>query len=1042
MPIDADNLPGAREAHASQAAHSGEGDARDRSRTGGSRPRVLTGVMVAILALGASVTAAHYFIQKHESGEECRLAFAHAEQALQAAIDNQAAILQAAMCSVMRDDALAEALARQDRQALQARGEPLFEQLRQDHNVTHFYFHAPSRVNLLRVHQPSRFDDRIDRHTMLEAERTSATSHGIELGPLGTFTLRVVRPWRRNGELIGYIELGEEIEHVYDQVHRTTGIDFLLTIRKQHVQRESWEAGMKMLGRQPRWDRMPEDVEIFSTRPVESEELLSLVARGRHLHGEAETSITLDGTPYRAALLDLRDAAGEEVGELVLLRDASAWNAAIWESTGSVILICLTVAAALLIGLYGYLGRVDADLRAKAGRLTEFNRNLQQEVAHRQSVEGRLERSVAFLNELMEAIPVPLFYKDREGRYLGCNFPFEEFLGLPRERIIGSTAFDLCPPDLAAQYHEMDQKLMRQGGTQGYESQVHHGDGTRHDVLFSKAVFRDSHGEVAGLIGTILDITGLRNAERELRQSEQRHRLLFEYASDAIVLMRDGRFVECNARALALYGCSREELLGGGPVEFSPPVQPDGADSAHMAREYCRRAMGGEPQRFRWRHTRKDGEPFDAEVSLNRLDVDGEVGFQAIMHDVTDQVRMEQELRKARDAAEEYARAKSDFLANMSHEIRTPLTAILGYSDLATDADQSEEERGESLGLVRRSSEHLLSLVNDILDVSKMEAGKCELEHGPVNLAQVVSDVASMMRVRANEHAVDLRVEYAGKLPKTIRGDVSRLRQILVNLVGNAVKFTEKGTVRIVTEFLPEWRGKPAVRVAVIDTGIGIPAEKIHQLGEAFTQADASTSRRFGGTGLGLAIVKKLAAMMDGELTIESTEGAGSTFAVTIPTGSLDGVDMLDNPQEAVHSETTAASAPAPDALAGVRVLLAEDGTVNQRLISQLLRKAGAEVDIAADGEQALAAAPGGDYDVVLMDMQMPRVDGYQATRRLGARGYDRPIIALTANAMPEDRARCMEAGCSDYLPKPIDRRALIEAVARHATAPCPAERP
>jgi signal transduction histidine kinase/CheY-like chemotaxis protein/HPt (histidine-containing phosphotransfer) domain-containing protein/PAS domain-containing protein len=401
--------------------------------------------------------------------------------------------------------------------------------------------------------------------------------------------------------------------------------------------------------------------------------------------------------------------------------------------------------------------------------------------------------------------------------------------------------------------------------------------------------------------------------------------------------------------------------------------------------------------------------------------------------------QLEQAIERANLMAAEAVQAnaaKSEFLANMSHEIRTPMTAILGYTDLLSDPSISPSDRDNHVAVIRRNGEHLLELINDILDISKIESGKFVMDVQECSLPSLIADVISMMRVRTEQHSISLSVEYETEIPETVCTDGARVRQALVNLIGNAVKFTERGGVRVAASFLPAWRdGRPAVRVKVIDTGIGIGEEKLAQLFQPFVQADASTSRRYGGTGLGLAISRHFAELLGGELVAESTAGTGSTFTLTIPTGSMDGVRMLENPAEAVHSEAAGLSLPAigEKFLAGIRVLLAEDGPDNQRLIRLILSTAGAEVELASDGHEAVSNASSGSYDVVLMDIQMPVMDGYEATRTLRLQGYAGPILALTAHAMTGDRDKCLASGCTDHLTKPIDRGRLIEAVARYA---------
>jgi CheY-like chemotaxis protein len=351
------------------------------------------------------------------------------------------------------------------------------------------------------------------------------------------------------------------------------------------------------------------------------------------------------------------------------------------------------------------------------------------------------------------------------------------------------------------------------------------------------------------------------------------------------------------------------------------------------------------------------------------------------------------------------------------------------------DDSLSAADRKSFLTTVQRNGEHLLQLINDILDLSKIEAGKMAVDLGPCHLPSTVAEVASMMRPRAEQCGTVLEVRYTGSLPETIHTDGNRIRQVLVNLVGNAVKFTANGSIRIGVSFLPQWRaGQPAVSVEVIDTGVGIRQESLTRLFEPFTQAESSTTRKYGGTGLGLAISRQIVTALGGELTVHSAPGEGSTFAVTIPTGDISGVTLTESPGEVI-SEDGAAARWTPDAgaLRGVKVLLAEDSIDNQELLRTVLGNVGADVEVVEDGRLAVERAKAGAFDVVLMDMNMPEMDGYEATRRFRDRGYQRPILALTANAMSGDCERCLAAGCDAHLAKPIDREQLIETVAQYA---------
>jgi len=374
------------------------------------------------------------------------------------------------------------------------------------------------------------------------------------------------------------------------------------------------------------------------------------------------------------------------------------------------------------------------------------------------------------------------------------------------------------------------------------------------------------------------------------------------------------------------------------------------------------------------------------------------------------------------EKAESASRKKSEFLANMSHEIRTPLTAILGFSDLLRSERQSlsEEVIEDALWTVQQNGEHLLILISDILDFSKIEAGYLSLECMPFNPRKCVVDCVDLMKIRAQEKNLALIAEISPELPEYTSSDPTRIRQILLNLICNAIKFTTFGEVRVIAAY-----ESGQLKLSVEDTGIGIANDRISELFQSFVKADSPPAKRFGGTGLGLAISRRLAQMLDGELTVESEPDSGSVFSLSIPA-------PIANPQAEDVSGGKAQSDDKPiNRLRECRVLVVEDSPDNQRLIELILRRGGCHVTIAKDGQQAIDLASNKPFDLVFMDLQMPNVDGLEATKVLRTSGYDRPIIALTANATDEDRRVCMEAGCDDYAAKPILREKLIAIAER-----------
>ncbi|MCP4591641.1 MAG: response regulator [bacterium] len=432
--------------------------------------------------------------------------------------------------------------------------------------------------------------------------------------------------------------------------------------------------------------------------------------------------------------------------------------------------------------------------------------------------------------------------------------------------------------------------------------------------------------------------------------------------------------------------------------------------------------------------------------SLSRANADLRDNHEAMLNLMEDLIEAREKAEESAHQAEAATRSKSEFLANMSHEIRTPMTAILGFADVLLEhgnIKNAPPERIEAAQTIKRNGEYLIGIINDILDLSKVEAGKMEVERIVCSPCKVIAEVASLVKVKADGKNLSFSVEYIGAVPETIQTDPTRLRQILINLIGNAIKFTETGSVRLITS-LVEDGDETHMQFSVLDTGIGMTEKQLTKLFQSFMQADTSTTRKFGGTGLGLAISKRFAEMLGGTITAESKPGEGSMFCVTVTTGSLNGVKMLDELAVAAIAPpaTAAATRPAGGELV-CRILLAEDGADNQRLISRVLEKAGAKVTVVENGKLAVDIAlaarnqrcengPEYPFDVILMDMQMPVMDGYEATGLLRREGYTGPIIALTAHAMASDRQKCIDAGCDDYASKPINRSKLIETILKH----------
>jgi PAS domain S-box-containing protein len=554
-------------------------------------------------------------------------------------------------------------------------------------------------------------------------------------------------------------------------------------------------------------------------------------------------------------------------------------------------------------------------------------------------------------------------------------------------------------------------------------------------IIASLAVLRRGAGKIAeGTLGERIALAGtdefaqlgevvsdmsqrLARSHAELRHTEERHRMALEvgrlgtWEHD----LATGK-VTRSARCVEIYGVPAERITTF--AAFCDFIHPD--DRAGFQAVAAAAHAGRRAYEYEFRFVRPDGSWRWVMSRATMLHENGTPTHAiGVIQDVTEQHEADAALRAAKEEAERANRAKSEFLASMSHEIRTPMNGIIGFADILLAGPLGAEQRHQA-NLLKDAGKSLLAIINDILDLSKIEAGKLELERIPLNPASVADGVVSILRSQAIAKGLELRFDVAADLPDWIEGDPTRLRQALLNLMANAIKFTDTGHITLTLTRQP--RDPVRLRFEVADTGIGIPEDRQPLLFREFSQLERSVNRRYGGTGLGLAICKRLVEAMGGEIGVSSRPGVGSVFWFTI---------------ECTQTEPPAAPVPAAlpgRALMNIRILVAEDLYMNQLIVESMLKASGHSVVLVGNGREAVEAVQASDYDVVLMDMEMPEMDGIAATmaiRALGERVRDIPIIALTANAMPEEIARCRAAGMNDHVSKPLDRDTLLAVVAR-----------
>ena len=718
------------------------------------------------------------------------------------------------------------------------------------------------------------------------------------------------------------------------------------------------------------------------------------------------------------------------------------------------------------------------EMRDESGQIVGIL-GVSRDISERKLTQEALHRSERQLRMFADNVTDVIWAMDVSGRLTYMSPSVAQLLGYSAEEATRLTIDDVVAPELATLAHrhlaqalEMARNGERvKGGTLELEQVRQDGSTVMTEVSYSGMY--DESGEMVAIQGISRDITARELAEEERALATQRMESLLalshmtDKATDEIIaiVVEDAiRMTQSTIGYLALMNEDESVLT---MRYWSKSAHADcGVIDQPIAYPLETTGLWGEAVRQRQPVVTNDyaapnplkrGTPEGHVPLIRHMNVpifDGQrivavagVGNKSTDYDERDlrqlqllmegwwrivaKKQYEANLAQVRDEAQAANRAKSRFLATMSHEIRTPMTAILGYADLLRDPTINASSRNNYAATIHRSGEHLLALINDILDLSKIEAGKMSLSMERCQIISLLADVASVVRPRAIQHGISFAIEYAAAIPETIHTDGARLRQAIINLAGNAVKFTEEGSVRIIASFLPDGcEGEPAMRIDVIDTGIGIAKDVLPHLFRPFNQGDAAVSQKFGGTGLGLAISRQLAQLLGGNLTVASRLGRGSTFTLTIPTGGLDGISMVQNPAEAMLEHPAKEWTAETDDLTGVRILLAEDGFDNRELIQAVLQRVGAEVETAINGCIAVQKATTEPFDLILMDMNMPEMDGYEATSVLRARGYFSPIVALTANAMMGDSERCRDVGCNEYLTKPIDRRLLIQTIA------------
>ncbi|MBC7963442.1 MAG: response regulator [Steroidobacteraceae bacterium] len=664
----------------------------------------------------------------------------------------------------------------------------------------------------------------------------------------------------------------------------------------------------------------------------------------------------------------------------------------------------------------------DADIARR--RAEEISAELLREAMERKQAEEALRESELFYRQTLDSIPGMVFTTRPDGYCDFQNQQWVDFTGVPMIEHLGDGWNKLLHPDDRPRAYAAWYAAVEGRAPYDLEYRVRRHDGAYEWFKVRGRPIRNEAGEIVRWFGTALNIDHLIKAEEELRQARDEWELTFNSVPDLIAILNDRHLVVRVNKAMA-------ERLGREPAECVGMPCYEAIHGSNLPPEFCPHSK-----------TMNDGGEHNVELYEERLggdflvsttpllDQEGNMtGTVHVARDITERKRAEEELRRSKEVAEAANRAKSQFLANMSHELRTPMTGVLGMLDLTLEGALDEQQR-EYICTAHNSARSLLRIINDILDLTRVEAGKLTLEEKPFSPSECLAGVIDILISETRRKGLELIQTVAGDVPETVVGDQTRLRQILINLCGNAVKFTDQGKVEVrVTAGDAQSDGMRMLNFTVTDTGIGIPAEKRAILFQAFSQVDDSNTRRYGGTGLGLAICREIVECMGGTLDFNSEPGAGSSFAFSVPFGEA----------TVEHGPAVTAEIPAESSTGHTsegkkaRLLLAEDDPTIRHLLEVMLRMSKFELDIAENGQKAVEMWEQGDYDLILMDVQMPQMDGFAATRAIRekeqARGGHTLIVAMTAHALKQDENRCLEAGMDAYISKPVDLKASVALI-------------
>lgn len=641
-----------------------------------------------------------------------------------------------------------------------------------------------------------------------------------------------------------------------------------------------------------------------------------------------------------------------------------------------------------------------------------------EDISEKKKTIEELHKNSALITSLLDSIPDLIFFKDIDGVYLGCNPEFTKFVGKKKEEIIGKTDYDLFSKELAEFFRDHDRKMIQKLESRRNEEWVTYPDGKKILLDTLKTPYLGPDGELIGILGISRDITERKLAEDAIKISETKWKSYIQMAPYGVFITDlQGNYLEVNPAASESTGYSQSEFLLMNISNLVPTTKRE------QAILLFQKLLSEGKLESELELVTKQGEPKFFLISAILIEGGKALG---VTIDITEMKKVERELIESKQLAETANRAKSEFLANMSHEIRTPLNGVIGFSELLAQTTL-DETQSKFISNIISSGKSLLGIISDILDLSKIESGKLELDKIESNLVELMEDAINIIKLQAKEKNLELLLNIPLDIPTIVKIDPVRLRQIFINLLNNAIKFTEKGEVEFKVVFKDLGENKGSYTFSVRDTGIGIKPEQITKLFKAFTQADSSTSRKYGGTGLGLRISHLLVEQMGSRIEVTSEIGKGSTFHFTLL------IDFVLKPIEKQSTDTQQETREL--SFLEYSILIAEDVEINRLLTKAILKMyfPNAKIYEVENGTEAIQAAENHDFDLILMDIQMPGLDGNDATKKIREMERTRekrvPILALTAGAFKEEKEKAMASGMDGFLTKPLDKKKLLYAL-------------